>query len=392
LIREYFTFLVFDDVESGVKQIEAGQTQARVIVVLMLGLVLAACGGGAEAGDTAEANEAAASEGFSRVINVQTHETTTESFEETIRLTGTVAANRDVVVAAEEPGRIRSVFLDRGARVRTGQSIAKIADDGLTAQVAQARAQANLAQETWDRRRRLYEEDQVGSELAYLEARAMAEQTSAALLALEDRLAKTVLRAPFAGVLEDRMIEVGSMVSPGSPVARVIDLDPVKIQAGVPERYALDVQTGAAVNVSLDVLNDQVLSGTISFVGAAVDQLSRTFPVEFTIPNPEDRIKPEMVANVSIVRRQREEVIVVPQEALVRVEDGYVVFVAEGTGDNAVARVRSVERGTAQNNRVVIENGLTAGEQLIVVGQQQVEDGDRIRIIRGVTAANGTTP
>lgn len=365
------------NVQNRTKGSRAAWSRAGVV------LILAACGGGAEAGDTEEANAAAAETGFARVVNVEVAPIAPEAFRETIRLTGTVAANRDVTVAAEEAGRIRSVFVDKGERVRTGQAIAKIADDGLAAQVEQARAQATLASETWQRRKRLYEEDQVGSELAYLEARYTSEQAAAALAALEDRLAKTVVRAPFAGVLDDRMVEVGSMVSPGAPVARVIDLDPVEIQAGVPERYALDVQRGAQVDVTFDVMAGQAFTGTISYVGAAVNAQSRTFPVEFTLPNAQDRIKPEMVANVAIVRRQREEAVVIPQGALVRVEDGYVAFVAEGSGDQAVARVRRVERGPAQNNRVVVESGLEAGDRLIVVGQQQVEDGDRIRIVTG---------
>ncbi len=348
--------------------------------VLLLGAV--ACGGSAEAGDTAAANEEAAG-AFSRIINVETATISLAPFSEVIRLTGTVAATRDVVVSAEESGRIIAVYLDKGRRVRTGAAIAKIADDGLAAQVAQAMAMSNLAEETWNRRKRLFEEDQVGSELAYLEAKYSAEQAAAAVAALEDRVAKTVVRAPFSGVLEDRMIEIGSMVSPGTPVARVMDLDPVEIQAGIPERYALDVKAGASVSVTFDVLEGEVFEGTISFVGSAVDPQSRTFPVEFDIPNAEEKIKPEMVANVRLVRRQRAEAIVVPQEALVRVEDGYVVFVVEGTGDDAMARVRTIERGPSQSNEVVVESGLSSGDRLVVVGQHQIEDGDRVRVITG---------
>jgi len=344
-------------------------------------LATVSCGGSAEAGeDTEVANEQAA-EAFSRVINVETSPIVTEDFEEVVRLTGTVAANRDVVISAEESGRITAVYLDRGRRVRTGASIARIAAVGLTAQVEQARAMSNLAEETWKRRQRLYEEDQVGSELAYLEAKYSAEQAAAAVVALEDRLAKTVIRAPFPGVLEDRMIEIGSMVSPGVPVARVIDLDPVKIRAGVPERYALDVRQGASASVTFDVLGEEVFRGIVTFVGSAVDPQSRTFPVEFEIPNAEEKIKPEMVANVRVVRGERAAAIVIPQDALVRVEDGYVAFVVEGTGDEATARVRRIERGPSQSNRVVVEAGLAVGDRLVVVGQHQVEDGDRVRVV-----------
>lgn len=356
-----------------------GRTAAKASLALTLMMGAVACGGSAEAGDTAAVRDTTA-EAFTRVINVEARAISSAPFSEVIRLTGTVAAKRDVVVSAEESGRITRVFLEKGRRVRTGSAIAKIDDDGLTAQVEQARAMASLADETWTRRKRLYEEDQVGSELAYLEAKYSAEQAQAAVATLEVRLAKTVVRAPFSGVLDDRMIEVGSMVSPGTPIGRVIDLDPVTIQAGVPERYALDVRQGASVSVTFDVLNDEPFEGVVAFVGSAVDQQSRTFPVEFDIRNAEETIKPEMIANVSLVRRQREDAIVIPQEALVRVENGYVVFVVEGTGPEATARVRQVERGPSQSNEVVVESGLTTGERLVVVGQHQVEDGDRVRV------------
>lgn len=352
---------------------------------LLLAVGAAGCGGDVEAGDTGEAND---TEGFARIINVEVRELSTSEFQENISLTGTVEAHRDVMVGAEEGGTIVQVFRDKGVRVAAGQAIAKIDDRILTAQVNQARAQAALARESWERRKRLYEQDQVGSELAYLEAKYTAEQAEASLAALEQRLSNTVIRSPIAGILDDRMIEVGTMVSPGTATARVIDLDPVKITAGVPERYALDVKAGAAASVTFDVLGDETFGGTISYVGAAVNPRSRTFPVELTLPNREALIKPEMVANVSVVRGVTSEAVVVPQEALVRVEDGYVAYVVESDGGHEVARTRRVERGPAQRNQVVITAGLEPGDRLIVVGQQQVENGDRVRVV-GTNEAEG---
>jgi len=300
---------------------------------------------------------------------------------EYIHLTGTVEANRDVVVSAEESGVIRQVFMEKGTSVRAGQPIAKIDDRVLAAQVEQARAQAALAEETWQRRKRLWEEDRVGSELAYLEARYAAEQAAANLATLKQRLERTTVRAPIGGVLEDRRVEVGTMVSPGAVVARIVDLNPVKIAAGVPERYAADVLRGSEAVVTFDVLDGERFEGRISFVGSAVDPQSRTFPVEFTLPNPDRAIKPEMVAEMELTRRTLDDVLVVPQDALVRVEDGYVVFVVEEGSEGVVARSRPVELGPSARNEVVIEEGIAAGDRLVVVGQQQVAAGDRVRIV-----------
>ncbi len=351
-------------------------------LALPMVLTLAACGANAEAGAVAEDGEAEA--GFQRIINVEVEETRPEAFDEQIRVTGRVEANRDVMVAAEESGVIRSVTVEKGQRVGAGRAIAKIDDAILLAQVEQARAQAALATETWERRKRLYEDDQVGSELAYLESKYAAEQATAGLRALEARLERTTIRAPIRGVLDDRSIELGSMVAPGQAVARIVQLDPLKVSAGVPERYALDVKRGDPVTVTFDALGDETFSGSISYVGSAVDPRNRTFPVEFTMANPGERIKPEMVASVSIQSGVLQDALVVPQEALVRVEDGYVAFVAVEEGGEWVARRRIVTLGPSQRNRVAIASGIEAGDRLIVVGQTQVADGDRIRLVEGV--------
>ncbi len=344
---------------------------------LAFALVVSAAGCGSSQAD-AEGTSAA---DFVRVINVEVRDLAAQPFVEEIRLTASVTANQDVQVSAEESGKIRDILAEKGTRVRKGQAIAKIDDGLLSAQVDQARAQADLAQQTWDRRKRLYEEDQVGSEIAYLEAKFAAEQTAANLKGLEERLARTTIRAPFDGVLDRRSVEVGSMVAPGQVVGRVVDLDPVKVVAGVPERYAADVHKGAETEVTLDVLPGKVFKAKITYVGATVDPSNRTFPIEVVVPNTGALIKPEMVATVSVARRDLAAAIVVPQDALVRVEDGYVVFVAEDTADGTVARVRPIVVGPTQRNMVVVESGVQPGDRLIVVGQKSVADGDRVNIV-----------
>ena len=352
---------------------------ARVKASLLALLVGAlACGGDAQAGGGSEAGVLV--EGAPRVINVEISKLKTREFVERINLTGTVVAGQDVTLSAQEAGVIRRVVVEKGSTVTVGQALLEVDDAVLRSQVDEATAQAALASETWVRRKRLYEEDQVGSELAYLEAKYTADQASARLATLQTRLERTVIRAPIAGVLETRLVEVGVMVSVGTNVARIVSLDPVKVVAGVPERYARDVAVGASVVTVFDVL-DMSYEGTISYVGATVNPRNRTFMVELEMANPDGVIKPEMVANVGLVRQTIADAIVIPQEALVRVEDGYIVFLAEGNGDDAVVVARSVELGASQRNEVVIEAGLSAGERLIVVGQQQVTAGDRINVV-----------
>ena len=152
-------------------------------------------------------------------FNVEVVTVALENFEDQLGITGSVEAERDVTVAAEESGVIRELYVDKGQRVRAGQAIAKIDDRVLRAQYDQAMSEAALARETWDRQKRLWEEDRIGSEMNYLRSRYGAETAEANARVIAARLERTVVRAPITGVLDSRLVEIGSMVAPGAPVA-----------------------------------------------------------------------------------------------------------------------------------------------------------------------------
>jgi len=343
-------------------------------------LIVAGCGAGegssgAAAAQTAATDNAGASQ---RVVNVEVLVATEEPFADRVAVTGEVQAERDVMVAAEESGVIRQILVEKGARLEAGQAIARIDDRLLSAQHDQAVAEADLAKETYERQRRLWERDSIGSELAYLRAKYGAETAAANARVLATRLERTVIRAPIAGVLDARLIEVGTTVSAGTPVARVIDAEPLKVLAGVPERYAGTVRPGAAVTVAFD--NGSVVQSRASFVGTAIDSDSRTFPVEVMVANPGGRLKPGMVANLRIASGSISGSLLVPRDAVLRAQSGYMVYVATERDGALVAETRAVVTGSGSEGRVVIREGLAAGDRVIVVGQHQVAAGDRVRI------------
>lgn len=333
-------------------------------------------------GEPQEQTEGAAEE-YRRVVNVEAEPVEPRPFTLTIALTGVAVAMRDVVVSAEEAGVVRGIDVDKGSRVRVGSAVLRLDDTILKAQVQAAAAQASYDEEVWQRRKTLYEEDGVGSELAYHEAQHAAERSRANLAVLDARLARTTIRAPINGILDSRLVEIGTMVSPGTPVARIVQADTMRILAGIPERYALHVSAGSDASVAFDVLPEEALAGSITFVGATVDPDSRTFPIELTLPNPGGRIKPGMVADVSVVRAELAGAIVVPRQALVSMEEGHVVFVVEGAGEESLAAARTVRVSASQGNEVVVESGLGAGDRLVVVGQQGLTEGDRVRVVPG---------
>lgn len=345
--------------------------------------LLGVAGLGAGCGPSAEANGATpaadTAEATTRVVDVETMVLEPRDFVELVTVTGDVRADREVVVASEESGIIREVFVDKGARVGAGQQIARIDDTVLRAQFEQARAEAQLARETWERQRRLWEEDSIGSEIAYLRAKYGAETAEANARGLEARLARTVIRAPIAGVLDDRMIEVGSTVMPGAPVARVVDADPLKVLAGIPERYAGDLRTGGRAQLAFDHV-DGVLEGRLTFVGTAMNEESRTFPIEIALSNRGGELKPGMVARVQVPRRTLEGALVVPRDAVLRSADGYVTYVIREEDGKARAAAVAVTMGPGAEGSVVLTSGVAAGDRVVVVGQQSLTEGDLVRV------------
>ena len=314
-----------------------------------------------------------------RIINVHTRSLQPRRFADEIRLTGTVVADRTVTVAAEEGGTVRAVLADKGDRVEAGQVILRLDEELLRAQRDETSARRALAEEMWRRKKRLWEEDGIGTEGEYLEAQYAADQTRAQLALIEERLRRTAVRAPFGGILDERTAEVGAVLAPGEPVALIHDLDPLRVAAGVPERYAARVAVGARATVTFSALGE-TCQARVAYVGAAVHPGNRTFPIELELAEPPGVIKPEMVADVALVHRVLDDVVVVPREGLVRTEDGFSAFVVIAGPEGPVVEVRPVIIGPSSRDEVVITSGLLPGDAMVVVGQKQITHGDRVRV------------
>ena len=316
-----------------------------------------------------------------RIINVEAAPATLSDFVDYIRITGEVEAMSDVTLSAAESGSIERFWVEKGARVKKRDVIASIDAAVLRAQAEEARAAASLAREQYERQRILWEEEEIGSEIRFLEAKAQAEAAAARLGTLEARLERTAIRSPVTGVFDEKFLEAGEMAVPGTPVARVVDVRRVKVVGGVPERFALSVRQGSRANVTFDIIAGRQFEGRIGFVGTSVDAINRTIRIEVVLDNPKQVVKPQMIANVQIVRERLDDVIVAPQQVVERTENGYQVFVVVERDGHAVAEAREVRLGAAYANRVVIEQGLSPGDRLVTVGNRLVDDGSRVRVV-----------
>ncbi|TFG63765.1 MAG: efflux RND transporter periplasmic adaptor subunit [Gemmatimonadales bacterium] len=320
-------------------------------------------------------------EKYVKVINVEVETVRPIEFSATIRITGEAEPETDVTVSAEEAGVLESFAAEKGARLVRGQIIARINDDVLSAQVEEARAGAEIAASRYERQGQLWEEEGIGSEIAYLQAKADAVSADARYRQLQARLNRTIIRSPVAGTFDADLVYAGEIVQPGTPVARVVDASRLRITGGVPERFAPRVSTGDEASITFDILPGILFKGQIVFVGTAVDRQSRTFPIEIALDNPDGAVKPYMIANVRVMMNRIENAIVVSREVLLRTEDGFQALVVENVDGIDVAIARELTLGASDENSVVVTQGLAAADRLVVRGQQLVDPGDRVRIV-----------
>ena len=220
-------------------------------------------------------------------------------------------------------------------------------------------------------------------------AQAQTAAASAGVASAQSQLANTRIVAPFSGVVEARLQQPGELASPGQPVVRLVGAGNVKVTAGVPERYAGEIEQGTQVQVSPNAYAVEARGGRVSFVGLAIDEGSRTFPIEVAVENADRSLKPSMVVRMDVTRSILENVIVVPTEAIVRDERGTSVFIVTQDSSGAVATRRVVELGPNAGETVVIRSGVAAGDRIIVSGAGSLTEGERVRVTetREVAAA-----
>jgi len=312
------------------------------------------------------------------------------SFTDVIELTGSVEALDDATLSSQTSGTVEMLW-DRGTRVQKGEIVAKIDAEEAKAAVERAEAQYALAQDQFERQQPLYR-DSVISALEFEQVRSERNQARAALSQARTRFENTRVRAPFAGTIEERFIEVGEQAAPGMKVARLVNTRRVKVTAGVPGRYANDIRKGTPVQLDFRRYNAGVQTAEATFVGNAIDPESRTFPIEVTVQNEDGRLKPSMGVNLRVTRAVLDSALVVPRSAILRDETGPHVYVAERTDSTVVARNRELVLGPATGGRVVADSVLAAGDEVIIAGQNNASPGAPLEVAQqyGRSAAAGT--
>lgn len=310
-----------------------------------------------------------------------------EKFEHFLELQGSVQTKQNVLVFPEMAGTLQRVYVKEGQRVSKGQLLATIDDGGVSSQLAQLKTQAALAKTTFERRKRLWDQN-IGSEIEYLSAKTNYEATENAVKQAQSQLGKSTIRAPFSGIIDNIIQDQGTVVAPGpgSEVFRIVNLSNMYIEVDVPENYLGSIQKGKEAKVHFPVLGDTVIS-KIRQTGNFINPSNRAFTVEIAVPNPKGNIKPNLTAKVNLNDYTSEQAILVPQSIISENSQAQqYVYVAESpTADKAVAKRRIIETGKSQGRLVEVLSGIKEGDLLIKEGARSVKDGQNVQILNTTT-------
>ena len=320
----------------------------------------------------------------SKSLLVTTVRVNEEAFKHYLDLQGDVKTKQNVLIYPEMAGTILKIFVSEGQNVRKGQLLARIDDGGIASGLGQLKTQAELAKTTYERQKRLWDQN-IGSEIQYLQAKTNYEATQNAVKQAESQLAKSEIRAPFSGIVDDVIQEEGTVVSPGTGIAvfRIVNLSDMYIEVNVPESYIQGVTLGKEVRVYFPVLGDSVIT-KVRQTGNFINPTNRSFRIEIPVPNKDGNIKPNLTARVSINDYSNDKAILIPQSVISENSAGQqFIYVADETEEENKAKARRliVKTGKTDGDRVEILQGLSAGDQVIDEGARSVREGQLVQII-----------
>jgi membrane fusion protein, multidrug efflux system len=332
-------------------------------------------------------NDAAAQAREEPPLSVQTEAAQTIDVPRTLRLTGTLRGDRETDLAANVNGRVNATSVERGEQIKPGQVLARVDTRAAAlsaadarAQVGSIQAQADQARAECDRYEQLkakgaisdLEYQQKISQCRTLPLNVQAASARAALAA--QNVGDGVIRAPFAGVVTERYVEVGQFVRQDSRVVTIVSVDPLRLQITVPEAQVASVKQGAKVSFTVSGYAEQRFEGTVRFVSGALRATTRDLIAEAIVPNPDRRLLPGMFADVELVTGSQR-LPSVPKRALIEQDEQARVFVVVA----GKLEERIVALGPVVGDRVSIMRGVKDAEPVVVSELKGLSNGRKVR-------------
>jgi RND family efflux transporter MFP subunit len=311
-----------------------------------------------------------------KVTNVEIFNIEPQIFKEYLTLPIGVMPYKEVNVALMNGGKVTKIYADKGDKVKSGQILLETDIDNLKASLSLAKASLEFQKSEFDRNQQLYKSGSISPAIFDTATLALAQAQSSYDIA-KKQLDESKLEAPFAGTITSRDAEFGAILSPGTPAFRLIDIERVKVKAGIPEKFIEDFKVGNTVSLKFDAMPDKEFTGKINYISPEASPDVRTFDTEIVIDNRGGVIKAGIMCNAQIEQHTYKDAIVIPLDALIETQVGRKVFVAK---NDTVAEERSVTIGGENGMMILITSGLQPGDKVITKGQYDLSNGEKIKI------------
>lgn len=307
-------------------------------------------------------------------VQVVAVEAKRQAMSETLSLVGTLTANEMVEIKSETDGAVEQINFTEGQRVEKGRLLIKLDESKFEAAVAEAEANYKLSQANYLRSQELSKSDLISRQ--EFEQMASLYQARQASLDLKKRELKDArIYAPFSGVMAARQVSPGQVISKNTALTWLVDLDAVKAEFTVPERFLGQLRLGQKLDIGVVAYPGELFQGQVYFIAPQVDSVSRTVLVKALIPNAASKLKPGMFANLDLILKLNEQAIVIPESAVTANGDRNFIFIIDAAD---AAQVRAVKLGVRQAGLVEVVSGLQGGERVIAEGIQKVRPGGKV--------------
>ena len=315
---------------------------------------------------------------------ITTITTSEQKFNHFIELQGNVKTKQNVLVYPEMPGILNKVYVKEGQKVKKDQILATIDDGGLSQQLLLLKSNEQLAKTTFERQKRLWDQ-QIGSEIQYLQAKTSYDSQKNATRQLKKQLGKFTIRAPFSGIIDDVFKEKGTVVAPGpgAEIFRIINLSNMYIETDVPESYISSIKKNKMVEVNFPILG-RSYDSSIRQVGNFINPSNRTFRIEVGIPNLDGEIKPNLTAKLRLNDYSNSNAILIPQSIISENAKGqqFIYVVKDNKEKNQVYAERLViETGKTNGDFIEVTKNLDANVEVILEGARSVNNGQVVKVI-----------
>ena len=295
---------------------------------------------------------------------------------ESLSLVGTLAANEMVEIKSETDGMIEEINFKEGERVEKGRLLIKLDESKLAASHAEADANFKLSQANFERSRELVK-DKLVSQQEFDQIASQFHASQATLELKKQQLKDTRIYASFAGIMGARQVSPGQVIARNMVLTWLVDLDPVKAEFNVPERFLSQVRIGQTIEFSVATYGGQKFPGEVYFISPHVDPSWRTVLVKAYVKNAEQKLRPGMFANLELTLKVRDQAVLVPEAAITISSDKASLYTVDG---GQTAQLKPVTTGIRSAGRVEITSGLQGGELVVVEGIQKLRPGAKVKL------------